>query len=38
MFSLTGYLTEILNTPVYNNVDEPDSQTVHVQADVTLKF
>jgi len=36
--SLTGYLTELVNSPVYNNVAEPGSQTLHLQADVSVKF
>lgn len=38
MFSLTGFLTELVDSTVYNNVNEPNSKTLHVQADVSVKF
>jgi len=37
-FSLTGYLTSLAEGKVQGNVNEPNSQVLHVQADVSLKF
>ncbi len=36
--SLTGYLTELINSTVPGNVQEPNSTAVHVMADLMWKF
>lgn len=35
---LTGYLTELIDNQVYNNVKEPNSTVVHLMADLMWKF
>lgn len=35
---LTGYLTGLIDAPVYNNVKEPNSTVVHFMADLMWKF
>jgi hypothetical protein len=37
-FTLTSYITDVVNNKVYNNVSEPNSGTVHFMADVMWKF
>lgn len=37
-FSLTGYVTDLINNPVYNNVSEPNSTAIHMMADLMWKF
>ncbi len=37
-FTLTGYLTEVIDGKAYNNVSEPNSNTAHVMADLMWKF
>lgn len=37
-FSLTGYMTQVINNQAYNNVSEPNSNTLHFMADVMWKF
>lgn len=37
-FTLTGYITDVINNQAYNNVSEPNSSTVHFMADVMWKF
>jgi hypothetical protein len=37
-FSLTGYITDLINTTVYNNVNEPNSTAIHMMADLAWKF
>jgi len=37
-FSLTGYLTQLIDNPIANNVQEPNSQMTHVMADLSWKF
>lgn len=37
-FSLTGYMTELINGTVYNNVKEPNSSATHIMADLMWKF
>ncbi|HZI32008.1 MAG TPA: putative porin [Candidatus Binatia bacterium] len=37
-FTLTGYITDVINNKAYNNVSEPNSSTVHFMADVMWKF
>ncbi|HTL72911.1 MAG TPA: putative porin [bacterium] len=37
-FSLTGYLTQVINNQAYNNVSEPNSSTLHFMADIMWKF
>lgn len=36
--SLTGYVTDLINNTVYNNVSEPNSTAIHVMADLMWKF
>jgi hypothetical protein len=37
-FTLTSYLTDVINNKAYNNVSEPNSNTLHLMADVMWKF
>jgi hypothetical protein len=37
-FSITGYINDLINNPVYNGVNEPNSTAVHVMADIMWKF
>jgi hypothetical protein len=37
-FSLTSYITDVINNKAYNNVSEPNSSTLHFMADVMWKF
>jgi len=37
-FTLTGYLTDVINNKAYNNVSEPNSDTFHFMADLVWKF
>jgi hypothetical protein len=38
MFSLTTYITDIIDNQAYNHVSEPNSSTVHFMADLMWKF
>ena len=37
-FSITGYVTDLINNTVYNNVTEPNSTAIHMMADLMWKF
>lgn len=37
-FTLTSYITDVINSRAYNNVGEPNSGTLHFMADLMWKF